>query len=104
MVTSEIEVLDSGAVFTLREVCERCGMNAELVLEFVDYGIVEPEGEAQPLWQFAPSQLHRLNRAMRLQRDLDINLPGLALALDLLDELEATRTEMESLKQQLGLV
>ncbi|MDX1696033.1 MAG: chaperone modulator CbpM [Ketobacteraceae bacterium] len=93
-----IEVLGNTTVYSLREVCERCGMHAEQVIEFVDFGIAEPEGNSARDWHFTAAQLFRLNRALRLQRDLDINLPGLALALDLLEEIDALRSEVQSLR------
>ncbi|MBP1152859.1 hypothetical protein JOD69_004728 [Methylocaldum sp. RMAD-M] len=42
-------------------------------------------------WQFNTAALRRLQTALHLQRDLGVNLPGAALALDLLEELEALR-------------
>lgn len=83
-----IEVLGNATRYSLREVCERCGMRAEQVIEFVDFGIAEPEGETFRDWYFNAPQLFRMNRALRLQRDLEINLPGVALALDLLEEID----------------
>lgn len=100
MEKATIEVLSNTTVYSLREVCERCGMAAEQVIEFVDFGIAEPKGATYNEWCFSPNQLFRLNRALRLQRDLEINLPGLALALDLLDEVETMRTELAALREQ----
>ena len=93
-----IEILGNSTFYSLREVCERCGMPAEQVIEFVDFGIAEPEGESTREWHFTPAQLFRLNRALRLQRDLEINLPGLALALDLLEEIDSLHSELNRLK------
>jgi len=42
-------------------------------------------------WRFTYTEIRRVQTAVRLQRDLRINLPGCALALDLLDELEELR-------------
>ena len=95
-----IEVLGNTTVYSLREVCERCGMRAEQVIEFVDFGIAEPEGESCREWHFTPAQLFRMNRALRLQRDLEINLPGLALALDLLEEIDSLHSEVARLRGQ----
>ena len=36
----------------------------------------------------------RARTALRLQRDLEINLPGVALALELLEELDRLRREL----------
>jgi chaperone modulatory protein CbpM len=43
----------------------------------------------------------RSRKALRLQRDLEINIPGLAVTLDLLDEVDSLRAQVHSLKQQL---
>lgn len=45
--------------------------------------------------------LERLARAQRLRRDLELNLAGLALSLELLDQIEALQHEVKSLKHQL---
>ncbi len=92
---------DSDSVFTLNEICERCGVHAELVTEMIEYGIVTPIEPAQKRWQFSASALLRLHRAQRLRRDLDLNLPGLALSLELLDEIEKLRGEINALKHRL---
>lgn len=92
-----------GGTFTLREVCERGECHAELVIELVEYGIISPLDEHTDAsrWQFDAAALRRLRKALRLQRDLKINLPGLAMSLDLLDELEDMRREVRRLSQQL---
>jgi chaperone modulatory protein CbpM len=46
--------------------------------------------------------VRRARRALRLQRDLDLNLAGAALALDLLDEVEILRERVRVLEYQLG--
>jgi chaperone modulatory protein CbpM len=52
-------------------------------------------------WQFDLQTLARLRKAQRLQRDLKINLPGLAMSLELLDEVQEMRREVDRLNQQL---
>ncbi len=84
---------------TLREMCEACAMPAEFIEALVRHGVLEPRvgrprtGHA-PQWRFTPPALVRARKAARLNRDLGINLAGVALALDLLDELEQTRAEL----------
>jgi chaperone modulatory protein CbpM len=105
--TFTVEVVDAdGSRFTLHELCERGECHAEFVLKMVNYGIIEPvEARADTeagYWQFDLPALMRLRKAIRLQRDLRINLPGLAMSLDLLDEVEAMRREITRLRQQLS--
>jgi chaperone modulatory protein CbpM len=42
-------------------------------------------------WRFSGAQLRRARIALRLERDLGVNAAGVALALELLEELEQLR-------------
>lgn len=92
-----------GSLFTLDEICERCRLHAEIIIEMVEYGIVTPIDMQtnNERWQFNIEALERLGRAQRLRQDLELNLPGLALSLELLDQVEALQKEVRSLKHQL---
>ena len=92
---------ETDSVFSLNEICERCGVHAEIITEMVEYGIIAPIEQVQPRWQFTVTALIRLRRAQRLQRDLELNLPGLALSLELIDEVEMLRSEIADLKHRL---
>lgn len=95
---------ESGGVFTLREICERGECHAEFVIKLVSYGVITPvddRSEARD-WAFDVAALARLRKAQRLQRDLKINLPGLAMALDLLDEVHDMRREVDRLNRLLS--
>jgi chaperone modulatory protein CbpM len=67
----------------------RC--DVELIVTLVHEGVLEPLGESPVDWRFTGPALQRARRAVRLVRDLEINPPGVALALQLLDEI--TRLE-----------
>ena len=60
-----------------------------------------PRGDKPTTWRFSAVSVMRSRKALRLQRDLEINIPGLAVTLDLLDEVESLRAQVQSLKQQL---
>jgi chaperone modulatory protein CbpM len=81
-------VLDERVTFTLSELSEVCGVKRELVVQMVEEGVIEPAREEDPEWLFHGSSLVRAQTALRLVRDLGVNWPGAALALDLLEELE----------------
>jgi chaperone modulatory protein CbpM len=84
-------LLDEHVRLSLVELCEVCRISADYVLDMVDEGIIEPEGAEPAQWRFRAADLRRLQTALRLQQDLRINLAGAALALHLLEELEALR-------------
>ncbi|EIJ33940.1 MerR family transcriptional regulator [Thiothrix nivea DSM 5205] len=89
-------VVDETQTVTLAELCRCCSLPAEEVMVMVEYGIVEPleTRVTHSRWQFSGSSVVRIQRAMRLQRDLGVNLAGAALALELLDEVRASRQQL----------
>jgi chaperone modulatory protein CbpM len=87
-------VLDETVTLTLEELSLACAVRVEHIIALVEEGILEPTGHDRHEWCFTGSSLGRARIAMRLQRDLDINLAGVALALDLMEELETLRTRL----------
>ena len=84
-------VLDEQAELTLSDLCRACCQHAEWIVQLVEEGILEPAGHNPAQWRFSGTSLQKAHIAMRLQRDLNINLAGVALALDLMDEIESLR-------------
>lgn len=80
----------------LAELCRACGVSDSFLRELVAYGIIEPSDPKAPSWRFAPQSLARVRIAAHLQRDLEVNLPGAALALDLLEEIARLRARLGS--------
>ena len=91
-------VLDEEITLTLKEVCDACGVERSLVVEMVKEGIASPLDQDSKRWEFSGIAVARLRTAYKLHRDLQINLAGIALALDLLDEIEALRSSQERLR------
>jgi len=90
-------LLDESVELSLGEVCCACDVRAEFVIELVEVSVIEPRGREPDQWRFAGQAIARIERALNLQRDLDINLPGVALALELLDEVDALRERLHAL-------
>ncbi len=87
-------VLDEKIELTLDEFSVACSQSSTWVLELVDEGILEPLDPEAAHWRFSGTSLVRAQAAMRLQRDLGVNLAGAALALELLDEVRALRERL----------
>lgn len=85
---------------TLEQLCHACGVHADWVISLVEESIIEPQGDEICVWRFSGASLVRVRSALRLQRDLGVNLAGIALALDLMEELDALRTELEVRKRE----
>lgn len=86
----------------LQELCQATLVSAEIVIEIVDHGIVEPSGRTPEEWTFSPPMVVTTRKALRLHRDLEINWAGIALAVNLLNELEQLRDEKKMLEQRLN--
>jgi chaperone modulatory protein CbpM len=80
---------------TLLELCQACHVSEEHIIAWVDEGALEAIGSAPPEWRFTGSALRRGKLALWLTRDLEINLPGVALALDLLDEIATLQARLQ---------
>ncbi len=97
MTRFEVELLEQETELQVSELCRICGVSRELLIEWVQEGVVEPRGEAQ--WRFPARQLRRIRRARRLQHDLELESHTLPLVLDLLEEVERLRNEVRVLRR-----
>ena len=88
-------IVEEEVLLTLIELCQACHAEEEHVLAWVIEGALEPIGESPQEWRFKGDSLRRARLAWRLSHDLDINPPGVALALDLLDEIASLQTRLQ---------
>jgi chaperone modulatory protein CbpM len=86
--------VDDQPRLTLGELCRVCGVHAEWVFDLVAEGILEPAGRRPSEWRFSGTGLRRAYIARRLQHDLNVNMAGVALALELLEEMKDLRTRL----------
>jgi chaperone modulatory protein CbpM len=70
------------------ELGRACRCSREWIVTLVHEGVLEPTDPAASDWRFAGESLRRARQATRLQRDLDLNVPAVALVLELLDRIE----------------
>lgn len=90
-VRTTASLLDESLELSLQQFCRYCDLQRAQIQELVAEGIIEPRGARPAEWRFNGVMLKRVQIATRLQRDLDINLPGIAVILELLHELEQLR-------------
>jgi chaperone modulatory protein CbpM len=90
-------VIDERIELTTRDICHACASSTEWVVELVQEGVLEAEGQNAEAWRFSGASLSRAIRARRLQRDFDLNAPGVALVLDMMEEIEHLRQRLRQL-------
>lgn len=95
----------SVSVCTMAELSRSASLNEDFIVQCVQVGITELAGgsvkRSRKEWRFSTEAVLRLQKARRLQRDLDMELSDLALVLDLLDEVESLRSEVDFLRGRL---
>jgi len=87
-------VLDENLSYDLQELCKVCKVKDDLVYEMINEGMLTPLGDSPKSWKFSATSIKKIQVAVRLQEDLGVNLPGAALALDLMEELEMLRAKI----------
>lgn len=93
-------LIDDQLHLSLIEISEACASRTEWVVELVEEGILEPLGEERDQWRFPGESILRASTARRLQRDLGMNLAGVALAIDLLEEIASLRARLRNQEQE----
>lgn len=93
-------ILDERLFLTLAELSRASTRHAEWIIELVDEGILEPQGQEPRDWRFPAESLTRAHKAMRIQRDLQVNLAGVALILELKDQLDLLRARLRRIDHE----
>ena len=91
-------VVEEELELDLVQLCQACGVEREEITVWVMEGVLEPAGRAPEDWRFAGTAMRRARLATSFSRELEINAPGVALALDLLDEIESLRAQLVQAK------
>ena len=87
-------VVEDELQMSLDELCRACRARQEQVRVWVVEGVLQPSGDSPPTWRFTGASLRRAKLAITLTRELEINTPGVALALDLMDEIDALKARL----------
>lgn len=93
--TIEAEIVGS---LTLIELSRCSAVPVDWIVDLVEHGVLDPKGGTSRDWRFESHSLSLVIRARRLQTDLGLNLEGIALALNLLEENAALRRRLHALQ------
>jgi len=97
-ITAVVE--DETAGLSADELAARCGLHPAALEPYVRVGAVTFDASTG---RFPARAVVRLGKAIRLRRDLGLNLMAVGVVLDLLDRQEAMALELERLRAQVGL-
>ncbi len=89
------EIVEDYTMLNLDDLSRLCSVDRTCIVELVEEGVLRVIEVNSAEWRFSGAALRRARTAMRLQRDLEINLAGVALALDLMEELDRLRRQLD---------
>ena len=85
--------------YTLDEFNEAYAIDEMFIQEVLEHSLIEPQRfEAGDLF-IDLAAFQRLQSALRLRQDLEVNFSGIALILELVDQLKETRRELAVFKK-----
>jgi chaperone modulatory protein CbpM len=89
-------ILEESALLTVQDLSRMCAVDERHIVEYVEEGVLNVVEINTTEWHFTGAALRRTRLALRLERDLELNLAGVALALELIEELEHLRRELKA--------
>jgi chaperone modulatory protein CbpM len=87
------EIFEEGAAVSVADLSRMLAVEERRIVELVEEGVITALAIDTAEWRFGGTEVRRARIALRLERDLGVNLPGAALALELLEELQQLRRE-----------
>jgi len=91
-------VLDETIEVTIEDLCRSCSVQREMIVALIEEGVLMPVNADAAAYRFPGVSVRLVIKAVRLQRDLDLNIPGIALALELMEEIERLRDRLRVLE------
>ncbi len=93
---AETVVVEEHVSFSLSALCQASGADLAQVQALVGEGLLQPTGASPSDWRFSGDALPQTRRALRLARDLELDLAAMTLVMDLLAEIDRLRSRLQS--------
>lgn len=91
------ELVETSTRLTVSELCVMCNVEETWVSELIAHGAIDTARAAKGSWSVSAATVVRVKKARRLARDFEMNASSVALALDLLDEIDRLRAHIRTL-------
>lgn len=92
-------LIEETTTISFNEVCQKYHIPEELLLEMVEYGLFSSRTTKIEHLKLNQKDLRKIESAFRLHQDLGVNLPGVALALELLEKINQLNEELNILRK-----
>ncbi|EHL32653.1 chaperone modulator CbpM [Legionella drancourtii] len=92
-------LIEESETITYTEVCHKYNIPEKLLVEMMEHGLFSNKSTQIEQLKLNQKELRRIESAFRLHRDLGINLPGVVLAIELLEKIEKLDNELHILRK-----
>ncbi len=93
------ELLDEDVLMSLNDLSHLCHIEPHFIIELVEYGVLEPRVDQREELFFSGENIGRIQTILRLTQDLEVNLSGAAVIVELLEELDKLRSKIHCLER-----
>ena len=94
--------VDNTHTLSIEEICQEYRIPEDLLQALFEEGLFHHEKTPLQELRFTMNELSRLESAFRLHQDLGINLPGVVLALELLEKIDKLDEELHVLRRNIS--
>ena len=91
------ELVTEAPEFTLDDLCQNTGLSVDKITTYVEEGIIATHERHGTQWRYSRQSLIEIHRAARLERDLGLNVAGIALVLDLSSQIKELKNQLKQL-------
>ena len=93
------DILNDHEALTLEDVCQNCNLDQEVVLTYVQEGLIDINSHNVGTMRFSHSHIVRIQKANRLERDLRLNPAGSVLVLELMAQIDDLKNQLKYFKR-----
>ena len=97
---TEVLLLEEHGAVSLAELAELSRWSEDELMELMDHGVIAPTDPRAPRPTFAAQCIVTARTAYRLRDDFELNVQGVAVALALLERIDALESQMRDLLAQ----
>lgn len=95
---SLVVVVEEEIELSPEELAQAANVTPEFIQELFEYGIIE----YSPSKNFDAIQLRRVRTVYHLQQDLEVNLAGAALVLELMEKMDEMEKQLQLFRKHMG--
>jgi chaperone modulatory protein CbpM len=90
-----ITIINDDHLLSLEEITRAVNAESSLITQLIEYHIIEPKGASENEWVFDALALKRARLARNFYYDLEVNIAGIGLLIDLLEKIEHLELQIE---------